>query len=95
MKSVEEVLRLKEEEVQRVRKEVEALRIAAGLLNDADDSADHKSDSANCFKCRSLVPRRPSREKSPKRARTRVRHSHARPTPVAQLAAKPQSIASP
>jgi hypothetical protein len=44
MKSVEEVLRLKEEEVQRVRKEVEALRIAAGLLNDADDSADHKSE---------------------------------------------------
>jgi hypothetical protein len=36
MKSIEEVLRVKEEEIQRVRKEVEALRIAAGLLNDTE-----------------------------------------------------------
>ena len=36
MKTVEEVLRIKEEEILRVRKEVEALRIAAGLLSDQD-----------------------------------------------------------
>jgi hypothetical protein len=43
MKTVEEVLRTKEEEIQRVRKEVEALRIAAGLLSD-QDSEDRKPE---------------------------------------------------
>ena len=43
MKTIEEVLRSKEEEIQRVRKEVEALRIAAGLLSD-QDSEDHKPE---------------------------------------------------
>jgi hypothetical protein len=43
MKTLEEVLRSKEEEIQRVRKEVEALRIAAGLLND-QDAEDHKPE---------------------------------------------------
>jgi hypothetical protein len=44
MKTVEEVLRIKEEEIERVRKEVEALRIAAGLLSDPDPSADRKPE---------------------------------------------------
>jgi hypothetical protein len=43
MKTVEEVLRIKEEEIQRIRKEVEALRIAAGLLSD-QDSEDNKPE---------------------------------------------------
>jgi len=43
MKSIEEVLRAKEEEILRVRKEVEALRIAAGLLTD-QDPAEHKPE---------------------------------------------------
>jgi hypothetical protein len=43
MKSIEEVLRMKEEEILRVRKEVEALRIAAGLLSD-HDSEDQKPE---------------------------------------------------
>jgi hypothetical protein len=45
MKSIEEVLRMKEEEIQRVRKEVEALRIAANLLGEAEgDSAEQKAE---------------------------------------------------
>jgi hypothetical protein len=44
MKTIEEVLRFKEEEILRVRKEVEALRIAAGLLSDQDLEADPKSE---------------------------------------------------
>jgi len=44
MKTIEEVLRAKEEEIARVRKEVEALRIAAGLLSDQDNAADRKSE---------------------------------------------------
>jgi hypothetical protein len=44
MKTVEEVLRMKEEEILRVRKEVEALRIAAGLLSDQESEADRKSE---------------------------------------------------
>jgi hypothetical protein len=43
MKTLEEVLRSKEEEIQRVKKEVEALRIAAGLLSD-QDAEDHKAE---------------------------------------------------
>ena len=43
MKTIEEVLRMKEEQIQRVRKEVEALRIAAGLLSDQDPE-DHKPE---------------------------------------------------
>lgn len=43
MKTIEEVLRAKEEEIARVRKEVEALRIAAGLLSD-QDNAEHKTE---------------------------------------------------
>jgi hypothetical protein len=43
MKTVEEVLRMKEEEIDRVKKEVEALRIAAGLLSD-QDAEDHKPE---------------------------------------------------
>jgi hypothetical protein len=39
MKNVYEVLRQKELEVSRVEKEVEALRVAAPLLSDHDDSA--------------------------------------------------------
>jgi hypothetical protein len=39
MKSLEEVLQTKEEEILRVRKEVEALRIAAGLLSEGDESS--------------------------------------------------------
>jgi hypothetical protein len=44
MKTIEEVLRIKEEEILRVRKEVEALRIAAGLLTDQDPDAEKKSE---------------------------------------------------
>jgi hypothetical protein len=44
MKTIEEVLRMKEEEILRVRKEVEALRIAAGLLTDQEPEADRKSE---------------------------------------------------
>lgn len=36
MRSIEEVLRMKEEEILRVKKEVEALRIAAGLLSESE-----------------------------------------------------------
>jgi hypothetical protein len=43
MKTIEEVLRMKEEEILRVKKEVEALRIAAGLLGD-QDSSEHKTE---------------------------------------------------
>jgi hypothetical protein len=39
MKTLEEVLRMKEEEILRVKKEVEALRIAAGLLGETDESS--------------------------------------------------------
>jgi hypothetical protein len=39
MKSLEEVLRMKEEEILRVKKEVEALRIAAGLLGEVEESS--------------------------------------------------------
>ena len=44
MKTIEEVLRAKEEEIVRVRKEVEALRIAAGLLSDQENITDHKTE---------------------------------------------------
>jgi len=44
MKTVEEVLRIKEEEILRVRKEVEALRIAAGLLTEQDADSEKKSE---------------------------------------------------
>jgi hypothetical protein len=36
MKTIEEVLQAKEEEILRVKKEVEALRIAAGLLSESE-----------------------------------------------------------
>jgi hypothetical protein len=42
MKDVVEVLREKEEEIVRVKKEVEALKIAVGLLT--EEKSDHKSD---------------------------------------------------
>jgi hypothetical protein len=46
MKSLEEVLRMKEEEILRVRKEVEALRIAAGLLGEVEESSsgEHRTE---------------------------------------------------
>lgn len=46
MKDLLEVLREKEEEILRVKKEVEALRIAAGLLGEEGKSptSDHKTD---------------------------------------------------
>ena len=44
MKTIEEVLLAKQEEILRVKKEVEALRIAAGLLNDQDTTTDHKTE---------------------------------------------------
>jgi hypothetical protein len=46
MKDLLEVLRRKEEEILRVRKEVEALRIAAGLLGEEEKSStsDHKNE---------------------------------------------------
>ena len=37
MKDLMEVLRSKEEEMQRLRKEVEALRVAINLLDDEED----------------------------------------------------------
>ena len=43
MKDVVEVLRAKEEEILRVKKEVEALKIAVRLLAE-DDKSEHKSD---------------------------------------------------
>ena len=43
MKDVVEVLRAKEEEILRVKKEVEALKIAVRLLAE-DDKTEHKSD---------------------------------------------------
>jgi len=42
MKDVAEVLRAKEEEFVRVKKEVEALKIAVGLL--AEEKSDHQAD---------------------------------------------------
>jgi hypothetical protein len=39
MKNLEEVLRMKEEEILRVKNEVEALRIAAGLLGEVEEEA--------------------------------------------------------
>lgn len=46
MKSIVEVLRMKEEEILRVKKEVEALRIVAGLLNEEETptTADHRTE---------------------------------------------------
>jgi hypothetical protein len=43
MKSIVEVLRMKEEEILRVKKEVEALRIVAGLLNEDESAAQSES----------------------------------------------------
>jgi hypothetical protein len=43
MKDAHEVLRLKEIELSRVTKEVEALRVAAPLLSDGWESADDKA----------------------------------------------------
>ncbi len=40
MKDLLEVLRIKEEEILRVKKEVEALRIAVGLLDEEEKSGD-------------------------------------------------------
>jgi hypothetical protein len=40
MKDLLEVLRMKEDEILRVKKEVEALKIAAGLLGEEEKSAD-------------------------------------------------------
>ena len=39
MKTIADVLRAKEEEILRVKKEVEALRIAAGLLSEEESPA--------------------------------------------------------
>ena len=44
MKNPMEVLRMKEQELLRIRKEVEALRIAAKLLTGETSSADEKID---------------------------------------------------
>lgn len=46
MKSLAEVLRTKEEEILRVKRELEALKIAAGLLGDDDRSShpDHRTE---------------------------------------------------
>ena len=44
MKNPLEVLRMKEEEIQRVKKEIEALQITARLLNDSEESRDQKSE---------------------------------------------------
>ena len=44
MKSIEEVLRSKEEEILRVRKEIEALRIAARILDDEGANGEHKPE---------------------------------------------------
>ncbi len=46
MKDLLELLRMKEEEIVRLRKEVEALRIAAGLLGEEEKSStsDHKNE---------------------------------------------------
>jgi hypothetical protein len=44
MKSIEDVLRSKEEEILRVRKEIEALRIAARILDEDGSTADHKAE---------------------------------------------------
>lgn len=39
MKSIEEVLRMKEEEILRVRKEVEALRVAVAIMSEAEKAS--------------------------------------------------------
>jgi hypothetical protein len=44
MKNPLEVLRMKEEEIQRVKKEIEALQITARLLSDNEESRDKKSE---------------------------------------------------
>jgi 23S rRNA maturation mini-RNase III len=48
MKDLREVLRRKEEEILRVREEVEALRIAAGLLGEEEKSS--TSDRKNEYR---------------------------------------------
>jgi hypothetical protein len=44
MKNPHEVLRMKEQEVLRVKNEINALRIAARLLNDETDAAEQTSE---------------------------------------------------
>jgi hypothetical protein len=44
MKSPLEVLRMKEEEILRVRKEIEALKITARLLSESEQSSEKKSE---------------------------------------------------
>jgi hypothetical protein len=45
MKNPLEVLKMKEQELVRVKNEVNALRIAARLLSDETNGVDHKSDN--------------------------------------------------
>ena len=44
MKNPLEVLRMKEEEILRIRKEIEALKITARLLSESEDSHEKKPD---------------------------------------------------
>jgi hypothetical protein len=44
MKNPLDVLRMKEEEIQRVKKEIEALQITARLLSESEESRDKKSE---------------------------------------------------
>jgi hypothetical protein len=44
MKTIAEVLREKEEAIARVRKEIEALKIAANLIGDEQDRPEHKTE---------------------------------------------------
>lgn len=44
MKNPLDVLRMKEEEIQRVKKEIEALQITARLLGESEESRDKKTE---------------------------------------------------
>jgi hypothetical protein len=44
MKNPLEVLRMKEEEILRVRKEIEALKITARLLSESEESSEKKAE---------------------------------------------------
>ena len=44
MKNPLDVLRMKEEEIQRVKKEIEALQITARLLSESEESRDKRSE---------------------------------------------------
>jgi hypothetical protein len=50
MKNPLDVLRMKEEEIERVKKEIEALQITARLLGESEESRDKKSEYRQLLK---------------------------------------------